>query len=172
MISEAGHPELWAFLRALSPGQRMSGTVAAIERFGVFVELDDGPAHPLFAGVGFITWPDLSWRHFDDPAEIVSPGQRVTCEFLVFDTYDGEARLSLRATQPDPYLQFEVGQVLPGRVTKLLPFGAFVRVEDGIEGLVHLSELSDDPVQVGDEVVVTVIDVDLQWHRLALSRRR
>ncbi|MEU8364343.1 S1 RNA-binding domain-containing protein [Nonomuraea sp. NPDC048882] len=181
--SATENPQLWAFLKAMRPGQRLAGTVAAIERFGIFVDLDDGPRHPLLPGVGFITMPELSWRRFEDPSEIVSIGQRITCEFLAFDTSNGEARLSLRATQPDPFQQFardiHVGQILHGSVTKLVPFGAFVRVADGIEGLIHLSELSTAPietpdqvVQEGEEVTVIVTDIDLQRRRLALSRRR
>lgn len=182
-LSATEHPRLWAFLKALRPGQRLSGTVASIERFGVFVDLDDGPDHPVFPGVGFITFPELSWLRFEDPREVVSVGQRVTCEFLVFDTHNGEARLSLRALQPDPFQQFAnripLGQPLPGRVTKLVPFGAFVRVEDGIEGLVHLSELAtapvdrpEDAVEVGDSITVVVTDIDQQRRRLSLSRRK
>ncbi|MEU6721314.1 S1 RNA-binding domain-containing protein [Nonomuraea sp. NPDC046802] len=181
--SAAEDSQLWAFLRALRPGQRLSGTVAAIERFGIFVDLDDGPKHPVFPGVGFITMPELSWHRFEDPSEIVSMGQHIACEVLAFDTYNGEARLSLRATQPDPFQQFardvHVGQILHGPVTKLVPFGAFVRVADGIEGLIHLSELSTAPietpdqvVQEGEEVTVIVTDIDLPRRRLALSRRR
>lgn len=176
------NPQLWAFLKALRPGQRLSGAVAAIEPFGVFVDLDDGPKHPAFPGVGFITMPELSWRRFEDASEVVSTGQRVTCEVLVFDTSNGEARLSLRATQPDPFRQFvravRVGQVLRGSVTKLVPFGAFVRVGDGVEGLIPLSELStapietpDQAVQAGDEVTVTVVEIDLSCRRLTLARR-
>jgi small subunit ribosomal protein S1 len=181
--SAAENPQLWAYLRALRPGQRLSGIVAAIERFGVFVDLDDGPGHPVFPGVGFIAMPELSWRRFEDPSEVISVGEHVTCEFLVFDTYNGEARLSLRATQPDPFQQFarrvHVGQILHGSVTKVVPFGVFVRVADGIEGLVHLGELatttieaSGDVVQIGDEVTVIITEIDLQRRRLALSRRQ
>jgi small subunit ribosomal protein S1 len=180
--SATENPQLWAFLKALRPGQLLSGTVAAIETFGVFVELDDGPRHPMFAGVGFITMPELSWRYFEDPFTIVSIGQRVTCAVLSFDTTNGEARLSLRDTQPDPLRQFarthQVGQVLPGSITKLVPIGAFVRVADGVEGLIHLSELSPTPietpeeaVQVGDEVTVAITEIDLPRRRLVLSRR-
>jgi ribosomal protein S1 len=179
--SATENPQLWAFLKALRPGQRLSGTVAAIKRFGVFVDLDDGPKHPVFPGVGFITIPELSWRWFQDPAEIVSTGQRVTCEVLVFDTANGEARLSLRATQPDPFARFadavQVGQTVRGPVTKLVPFGAFVRVGDGIEGLIHISELSatpidtpDQAVQVGEEVTVTITEIDRPRRRVRLSR--
>ncbi|WP_243725713.1 S1 RNA-binding domain-containing protein [Actinomadura rubrisoli] len=161
----------------------MAGTVAAIERFGIFVDLDEGPNHPVFTGVGLITMPELSWRRFDDPSQIVSIGQHITCEVLAFDTTNGEARLSLRATQPDPFQHFprdiHVGQVLHGTVTKLLPFGAFIRVADGIEGMIHLSELSTTPletpdqaVQEGGEITAIVTDIDLPQRRLALSRRR
>jgi ribosomal protein S1 len=181
--SATENPQLWGYLKALLPGQRLSGTVAAIERFGVFVDLDDGPNHPVFPGVGFITMPELSWQWFEDPAEIISVGQHITCEVLAFDTHNGEARLSLRATQPDPFQQFardaHVGQILRGPVTKLVPFGAFVRVADGLVGLIHLSELAappietpDQAVQIGDEVTVVITDIDAPRRRLAISRRQ
>lgn len=177
------HSELWAFLASLHPGERMTGTIASIERFGVFVALDEGPGHPVFPGVGFITFPELSWRHFEDPSEVVRVGERVTCEFLQFDTTNGEARLSLRATLPDPFGEFadrtEVGRTLRGRVTKLVPFGAFVEVADGVVGLVHLRELADtaveapeEVVRTGDGITVVVIEVDRPGRRLHLSRRR
>ncbi|RPE43951.1 small subunit ribosomal protein S1 [Streptomyces sp. Ag109_O5-1] len=176
-------PELWTFLKGLRPGEVLDGTVAAIERFGVFVALDEGPEHPVFPGVGFITFPELSWRHFDAASDVVAIGQRVSCEFLQFDTWNGEARLSLRAMEPDPFLVFvegiAVGQRLSGRVTKLVPFGVFVEVADGIAGLVRLSELSsvpvaapEDVVQVGDRLTVVVTDVDRERRRLSLSRRQ
>lgn len=170
------HPQLWAYLKALRRGQRLSGTVVAIETFGVFVDLDDGPDHPVFPGVGFITMPELSWHRFDDPSEVVSVGEHITCEFLVFDTHNGEARLSLRATRPDPFQEFarraRAGQILHGTVTKVLPFGVFVRVADGIEGLIHLSELTAPTVEAsGDEVSVIIIEIDTLRRRLALSRR-
>lgn len=177
------NPELWAFLKRLRPGEILTGTVASIERFGVFVALDEGPAHPIYPGVGFITYPELSWRLFEAANEVVEVGQRLSCEFLQFDTWNGEARLSLRAMQPDPFPGFVdgvvVGQKLNGRVTKLVPFGVFVEVADGIEGMVHLSELSpvpvsapEDVVQVGDELTVVAVDIDRERRRLSLSRRQ
>jgi ribosomal protein S1 len=182
-IAATENPELWAFLKQLRRGELLSGTVAAIERFGVFVALDEGPEHPVYPGVGFITYPELSWRRFEAASDVVEVGQRVSCEFLQFDTWNGEARLSLRAMQPDPFLVFVegivVGQRLSGRVTKLVPFGVFVELADGIEGLVHLSELSsvpvaapEDVVQVGDQVTVVVTDVDREQRRVSLSRRQ
>jgi small subunit ribosomal protein S1 len=177
------NPALWAFLKSLRVGETLSGEIASIERFGVFVALDDGPDHPVFPGVGFITMPELSWRYFESASEVVQVGQRVSCEFLQFDTWNGEARLSLRATQPDPFQTFAdsatVGQTLRGRVTKLIPFGVFVRVTDGIEGLVHLRELTptpveapEDAVQVGDQITVVITEIDRRRRRLALSRRQ
>ncbi|MFG1943900.1 S1 RNA-binding domain-containing protein [Nonomuraea sp. NPDC048826] len=170
------HPRLWAYLTALRPGRRLSGTVAAIESFGVFVDLDDAPGHPVFPGVGFITMPELSWHRFDDPSEVVTVGQRITCEFLGFDTYNGEARLSLRATRADPFQEFarraHAGQILYGTVTKVVPFGAFVRVADGVEGLVHFGEAAAPATMAaGDEVTVIVVGIDAVRRRLALARR-
>ncbi|MBD9701084.1 S1 RNA-binding domain-containing protein [Streptomyces sp. ID01-12c] len=182
-LGAEGAPELWAFLGGLRVGDVLGGTVAAVERFGVFVALDDGPEHPLFPGVGFITVPELSWRRIGDVSEVVRVGQRVDCEFLQFDTWNGEARLSLRALQPDPLQGFAdrvgVGRRLSGRVTKVVPFGVFVEVGEGIEGLVHLSELTVEPVEspdgvvrVGDEMTVVVTEVDRVRRRVALSRVR
>ncbi|MEW2079315.1 S1 RNA-binding domain-containing protein [Streptomyces sp. NPDC013433] len=175
--------ELWAFLKSLRVGGVLSGRVASIERFGVFVALDDGPDHPVFPGVGFITIPELSWRRFNTASDVVQVGQGVSCEFLQFDTTSGEARLSLRATQPHPFQTFAdgatVGQTLQGRVTKLVPFGVFVLVSDGIEGLVHLQELTWAPVeapegvvQVGDKITVVITEIDRERRRLVLSRRQ
>jgi ribosomal protein S1 len=171
MLSRAAteNPALWAFLKGLQPGRHLSGSVAEIQRFGVFVDLDEGPDHPVFAGVGFVTIPELSWLRFDDPADVVSVGQRVTGEFLVFDTTMGEARLSLRATQPDPFLEFarttRAGVRLPGRVTTIAPFGFFVDIGDGFEGLVRTQEQA---VVTGDEVTVEVAEIDVPRRRLLL----
>ncbi|MBM9508670.1 S1 RNA-binding domain-containing protein [Actinacidiphila acididurans] len=183
MEERSDNPELRAFLESLQSGQLLSGTVAAIESFGVFVALDDGPDHPDFPGVGLITMPELSWRRFEAASDVVHIGQRVSCEFLQFDTSNMEARLSLRATQPDPFQTFAdrtaVGQRLAGQVTKLVPFGAFVQVADGIEGLVHLRELTwesvntpEEVVRVGDEVTVVATDIDQVRRRLTLSLRQ
>ncbi|MVZ99099.1 S1 RNA-binding domain-containing protein [Actinomadura sp. LD22] len=170
-LTAAEHPELWAFLEGRRPGERLSGTVAAIERFGVFADLDEGPRHPVHPGVGFITRPELSWYPLDDPSDAVRVGQRVTCEFLQFDTMNGEARLSLRATRPDPFRAFarvhRAGDVLEGTVTKAVPFGVFVRVAGGVEGL--LRDVPDGNVRTGDAVAVVVGDIDVERRRVAFS---
>ncbi|MET7688115.1 S1 RNA-binding domain-containing protein [Streptomyces sp. NPDC005483] len=145
--------------------------------------LDDGPAHPVFPGVGFNSFAEMSWQRFEAATDVVHVGQRVSCEFLQFDTWNLEARLSLKTTQPDPFQVFAdtiaVGQKLPGQVTKLIPFGVFVQGADEIEGLVHLRELARTPVeapsnvvQVGDKITVVVTEIDRERRRLALSRRQ
>ncbi|SBV04486.1 small subunit ribosomal protein S1 [Streptomyces sp. Ncost-T6T-1] len=174
-------PELWAFLETLHRGDILSGTVAAIERFGVFVALDDGPAHPLFPGVGFIVIPELSWRHIDAPTNVVHVGRRVSCEFLQFDTYNAEARLSLKALEPDPLRAFAdctaVGQELRGTVEKVLAFGVIVGLGDGIAGLVSFRKAPGRPAvspvedfEVGEKVTVVVTEIDLPTRRVLLSR--
>ncbi|MGH4030280.1 S1 RNA-binding domain-containing protein [Actinomycetota bacterium Odt1-20B] len=169
-LTEQDHPELCAFLTSLRQGEILSGTVTAIERFGVFVALDDGPDHPAHPGVGFITIPELAWQRIEAVSDAVQVGQRVSCEFLQFDDWNLEARLSLRATRPDPLRAFadavEPGRELPGRVTKLVPFGVFVRVAEGIEGLIRGHRLG---LREGDEVTVRVTEVDRERRRVVLS---
>ena len=110
-------------------------------------------------------------------------GQEVTVEILEVDLDRERVSLSLKATQEDPWQVFArthaIGQIAPGKVTKLVPFGAFVRVADGIEGLVHISELSgkhvelaEQVVSVGEEVFVKVIDIDLERRRISLSLKQ
>ncbi|PZS31074.1 MAG: 30S ribosomal protein S1, partial [Pseudonocardiales bacterium] len=117
------------------------------------------------------------------PSEVVEVGQEVTVEVLDIDLDRERVSLSLKATQEDPWRQFarthQIGQVVPGKVTKLVPFGAFVRVQDGIEGLVHISELAErhveipeQVVQVGDDLLVKVIDIDLERRRISLSLKQ
>ena len=126
---------------------------------------------------------ELSWKHIDHPSEVVEVGQEVTVEVLDVDLDRERVSLSLKATQEDPWRQFArthaIGQVVPGRVTKLVPFGAFVRVDEGIEGLVHISELAERHVEipeqvvnVGDEILVKVIDIDLDRRRISLSLKQ
>jgi small subunit ribosomal protein S1 len=168
----AEHPDLWAFLAALSPGDLLSGTIAEVRDFGVFVALDDGPPHPVFSGVGFITIPELSWSWFEDPTEVVRVGQRVTCRFVDFDTSNGEARLSLRATLTDPFQAFAertaAGDRLRGEVFKEVPFGVLVRVAEAVEGLLPSPEGAERPT-VGETVRVTVAEIDRGSRRLLLA---
>ena len=163
------------FLQTLQKGQVRSGVVSSIVNFGAVVDL---------GGVdGLVHVSELSWKHIDHPSEVVEVGNEVTVEVLDVDFDRERVSLSLKATQEDPWQAFArthaIGQVVPGKVTKLVPFGAFVRVEDGIEGLVHISELAQRHVEVpeqvakvGDEVFVKVIDIDLERRRISLSLKQ
>lgn len=180
-LAATEHPDLWQYLKGLHAGDVLTGTVADIQNFGVFISLDAGPPHPSYPGVGFVTIPELTWEHFDEVTDIVRVGQRVRGEVLAFDTTNGEARLSLRVLRPDPFQIFadntSVGQSLTGTITKMIPFGVFVEVAEGVHGLIHKDELADDPVdslaevvQLGEDVQVTVIGLDRDRRRLHLSR--
>lgn len=163
------------FLQTLQKGQVRPGVVSSIVNFGAFVDL---------GGVdGLVHVSELSWKHIDHPSEVVEVGQEVTVEVLDVDFDRERVSLSLKATQEDPWQTFArthaIGQVVPGKVTKLVPFGAFVRVEDGIEGLVHISELAvrhvdlpEQVVNVGDDAFVKVIDIDLERRRISLSLKQ
>jgi small subunit ribosomal protein S1 len=163
------------FLNQLAKGQIRKGVVSSIVNFGAFVDL---------GGVdGLVHVSELSWKHIDHPSEVVEVGDEVTVEVLDVDMDRERVSLSLKATQEDPWQTFarthQIGQIVPGKVTKLVPFGAFVRVEEGIEGLVHVSELAERHVEipeqvvaVNDEVMVKIIDIDLERRRISLSLKQ
>jgi len=163
------------FLTQLQKGQVRNGVVSSIVNFGAFVDL---------GGVdGLVHVSELSWKHIDHPSEVVEVGQEVTVEVLDVDMDRERVSLSLKATQEDPWQHFArthaINQVVPGKVTKLVPFGAFVRVQEGIEGLVHISELAErhielpeQIVQVNDDIFVKVIDIDLERRRISLSLKQ
>ncbi|MGB8020284.1 MAG: 30S ribosomal protein S1 [Candidatus Nanopelagicales bacterium] len=164
-----------SFLNQLQRGQIRNGVVSSIVNFGAFVDL---------GGVdGLVHVSELSWKHIDHPSEVVTVGDEVTVEVLDVDMDRERVSLSLKATQEDPWQHFarthQMGQVVPGKVTKLVPFGAFVRVEEGIEGLVHVSELAERHVEipeqvvtVNDDIFVKVIDIDLERRRISLSLKQ
>ncbi len=160
------------FLANLKPGEVRRGVVSSVVNFGAFVDLGgmDGLVHVS----------ELSWKHVDHPGSVVQVGDEIDVQVLEVDLDRERISLSLKATQQDPWQEFasahQVGELVYGRVTKLVPFGAFVQVGDGIEGLVHISEMSahhvDLPEQVvtpGEELWVKIIDLDLQRRRISLS---
>ena len=163
------------FLDELKKGQVRKGVISSIVNFGAFVDL---------GGVdGLVHVSELSWKHIDHPNEVVQVGDEVTVEVLDVDLERERVSLSLKATQEDPWQHFarthQIGQIVPGKATKLVPFGAFVRVEEGIEGLVHISELAErhveipeQVVQIGDSVMVKIIDIDLERRRISLSLKQ
>ena len=129
---------------------------------------------------GLIHVSELSWKHVDHPSSVVTVGDEVEVKVIDVDMDRERIALSLKATQQDPWNEFasthRVGELTYGRVTKLVPFGAFVQVGEGIEGLVHISEMAahhvDLPEQVvtpGEELWVKIIDLDLQRRRISLS---
>ncbi len=160
------------FLDNLKPGEVRTGTVSSVVNFGAFVDLGgmDGLVHVS----------ELSWKHVDHPGSVVAVGDEIEVQVLEVDLSRERISLSLKATQQDPWQEFasdhRPGELVYGRVTKLVPFGSFVQVGDGIEGLVHISEMSahhvDLPEQVvtpGEELWVKIIDLDLQRRRISLS---
>ncbi len=160
------------FLTNLKPGERRRGVVSSVVNFGAFVDLGGMD--------GLIHVSELSWKHIDHPGSVVAVGDEVDVEVLEVDLDRERISLSLKATQQDPWQEFAsthaVDELVYGRVTKLVPFGAFIQVGDGIEGLVHISEMSahhvDLPEQVvtpGEELWVKIIDLDVDRRRISLS---
>ncbi|MBC2866417.1 S1 RNA-binding domain-containing protein [Streptomyces mexicanus] len=168
-------PALRAFLLAFERGQVVTGTVSAVHNFGVFVHVDGEPEGLC---TGFIRVPDLTWGWISHPSEAVEAGQRITAEVILAETRSGQVTLSLKALQEDPLIRFadQVGRVLTGPITKIVPFGVFVQLAADVVGFLHLSELTDQPVETPDQLVdegglitVKVTEVDLQRHRVRLG---
>ncbi|MEI8126217.1 MAG: 30S ribosomal protein S1 [Actinomycetota bacterium] len=160
------------FLTNLKPGERRKGIISSVVNFGAFVDLGGMD--------GLIHVSELSWKHIDHPNQVVAVGDEVDVEVLDVDFSKERISLSLKATQGDPWQEFSnghaVGQLVYGRITKVVPFGAFVQVGDGIEGLVHISEMAshhvespDQVVSPGEELWVKIIELDAARRRISLS---
>jgi small subunit ribosomal protein S1 len=159
----------------LKQGDIVTGVISNIVDFGAFVDLD---------GIdGLIHISELSWGHVNHPSEVLAVGDKVNVKVLDIDRERQRVSLGLKQTQEDPWQglmdTYKVGDVLTGKVTKLVSFGTFVQVLDGIEGLVHISELAnhhvekpEEIVSVGDEIEVKVIEIDTDRRRLSLSIKR
>jgi len=162
-------------LDRLQPGQVVEGAISNIVDFGAFVDLD---------GIdGLIHISELSWSHVNHPSEILNIGDVVPVKVLDIDRDRQRISLGLKQTQEDPWQRvmdtYSVGDVLEGKVTKVVSFGAFVEILDGVEGLVHISELAqhhvENPREVvsqGDSVKAKIIEVDAERRRLSLSLKR
>ena len=174
VLEEGRKAERAEVLAKLTKGMRLKGVVSSIVDFGAFVDL---------GGIdGLVHISELSWSHVNHPSEIVKVGQEVEVEVLDVDLNRERISLGLKQTTEDPWRtlvkNYPVGAIIEGKVTKLVPFGAFVELGDGIEGLVHISEMAprhvDVPSQVcnvGDTVQVKVMDVDLDRRRISLSMK-
>jgi small subunit ribosomal protein S1 len=162
-------------LDKLEPGQVIEGDISNIVDFGAFVDLE---------GIdGLIHISELSWSHVNHPSEILSIGDKVRVKVLDIDRDRQRISLGLKQTQEDPWQTalstYKEGDVVEGVVTKIVAFGAFVEIMSGVEGLVHISELSqqhvESPTEVvrpGDKVKVQVLEVDDSRRRLSLSVKR
>jgi small subunit ribosomal protein S1 len=168
------------FLSSLRVGDAVSGVIATgLNDIGVYVHLDDR----LGRFLGFLRVPEMSWIRFDSVDDIAPIGREVRAEIISIDFAREQVSLSMKALQPDPWQHYadthKGGDMVSGAVTKLVPIGAFVQVAEGVEGLVHLTELVDHDVEspqevlaVGDQVRAAVLDVDRQRRRISLSLRR
>jgi small subunit ribosomal protein S1 len=162
-------------LDKLQPGMVVEGAISNIVDFGAFVDLD---------GIdGLIHISELSWSHVNHPSEILNIGDTVPVKVLDIDRERQRISLGLKQTQQDPWQRvvdaYNVGDELEGKVTKVVTFGAFVEIMDGVEGLVHISELAQhhvenprEVVEPGQTVRVKVLEIDSERRRLSLSVKR
>ncbi len=171
-LEEAQAEQRQAFLDDLQPGDVRQGVVSSVVNFGAFVDLGgmDGLVHVS----------ELSWQHVSHPSEVVSVGDKVDVRVLEVDRDRERISLSIRQTREDPWDTFareaQPGSIIDGVVTKTVPFGAFVSVGDGVEGLVHVSEIAIHHVEspelelsIGQAVKVKVTEVDVDRRRVSLS---
>ncbi|MSO44851.1 MAG: 30S ribosomal protein S1 [Thermoleophilia bacterium] len=159
----------------LAPGKVVEGTISNIVDFGAFVDLD---------GIdGLIHISELSWSHVNHPSEVVNVGEKVDVQVLEIDRERQRISLGLKQTQADPWQSvietYQINDIVPGTVTKVVTFGAFVEIHAGVEGLVHISELADhhvenprEVVNQGDGLEVRIIEIDAERRRLSLSLKR
>jgi small subunit ribosomal protein S1 len=159
----------------LEPGKVVEGTISNIVDFGAFVDLD---------GIdGLIHISELSWSHVNHPSEVLNVGEKVDVKVLEIDRDRQRISLGLKQTQADPWQSvietYQINDIVPGKVTKVVTFGAFVEIHAGVEGLVHISELADhhvenprEVVNQGDELEVRIIEIDADRRRLSLSLKR
>lgn len=164
--------EFWQKVR---PGQVLKGIVTTLRPFGAFVEL---------GGLeGLVHISEISWNRIDHPSQVLKPGQEVNVLVMDVNPQERKIALSIKRLQPDPWVgveeRYKVGQIVRGKVTNVVDFGAFVEVEKGLEGLIHVSELANgnfihprNVVEEGDEVMALVLEVSEKNRKLSLSTRR
>jgi len=181
VLSERSATQEWRkaqkhrLLSELQPGDILSGRVNQLTNFGAFIDLGgaDGLAHIS----------ELSWQRVNHPREVLTPGQEVKVMVVEIDAERERIGLSLRRLQANPWetidQRYSLGQLVTGPVTNVAPFGAFVQIEEAVEGLIHASELDVDPqaqprdlLQPGQQVTAKIISLDKQRQRMGLSLRR
>jgi small subunit ribosomal protein S1 len=162
-------------MEELAEGKTASGTVTGITDFGAFVDLGGAD--------GLIHISELSWRQVDDPREVVEVGDEVEVYVLNLDWDRTRIALSLKRLNPNPWSQvaghYEVGELVEGRVSRVLDFGAFIQLDLGVEGLLHISEMAGasqlsptEILQSGQRVLVKIIGIDAHKQRITLSARQ
>ena len=174
LLEEGRKNERAEILEKLTKGMRLKGTVSSIVDFGAFVDL---------GGIdGLVHISELSWNHVNHPSEVVKVGDEVEVEVLDVDLQRERISLGLKQTTEDPWLKlaeaFPIGSIVDGKVTKIVPFGAFIELNENVEGLVHISEMAgrhiDTPAQVakvGDAVKVKVMEINPERRRISLSMK-
>jgi small subunit ribosomal protein S1 len=162
-------------LTTLKEGDVRSGVVTSIADFGAFVDIGGAD--------GLVHLSELSWSRVKHPSEVLKPGDKVKVYVLSVDNDRKRIALSIKRTQSEPWStvseRYHLGQVVEGTITQLASFGAFARIEDGVEGLIHVSEMGDgrvqhprDVVQEGDVVQARIIRIDPARKRMGLSMRQ
>jgi small subunit ribosomal protein S1 len=160
------------------PGALVKGRVRNLTNYGAFIEIEEGID-------GLLHVSDMSWtRKIGHPSEVVEKGQEVECKVVSVDQERRRIALGLKQMDDDPWAtdipgRYQPGQLVTGKVTKITNFGVFVGLEDGLEGLLHISELAEhkvenpeDVVKVGDEIEVKILRVDADERKIGLSRKR
>jgi small subunit ribosomal protein S1 len=160
-------------LDELKPGEVRRGVVSNLANFGAFVDLGGAD--------GLVHISQLAWSRVNHPSEVLKVGQEVEVQVLSVDKEKKKIALSIKRAEVDPWTTVEQrytpGQVVTGTITKIAPFGAFARIEDGIEGLIHLSELMPgmDPkssLHEGQQLQLRILRIDADRRRLGLSLRQ
>jgi len=174
LLEEGRKNERGEILEKLTKGMRLKGNVSSIVDFGAFVDL---------GGIdGLVHISELSWSHVNHPSEVVKVGDEVEVEVLDVDLQRERISLGLKQTTEDPWVKlveaYPVGAIVDGKVTKIVPFGCFIKLAENVEGLVHISEMASkhietpaQVVKVGNEVKVKVMEVNLERRRISLSMK-
>ncbi len=174
LIEKEKGEKMESFWSKVEVGQEYTGTVKSVTNFGVFVDL----------GVvdGLIHISELSWKKINRPSDVLKPGQTVTVRILGFDREKQKVSLGYRKAEENPWFNVEnkygIGDVVEGKIVRLVPFGAFVELEEGVEGLVHISQISnvrlgkpDEVLSVGQPVKMKVLEVNPELKKISLSIR-
>lgn len=168
-VAEVNKDKVW---ETLVKGEKRKGVVKKLAKYGAFVDI---------GGVdGLVHISDMSWKRISDPSEVVAVGDNVEVFVLDFDKVKGRISLGLKEVEKDPWnyfaLKSKIGDIFKGKVVNLQNFGAFVEIEDGIQGLVHVSNISEDNVinpasvlKIGQEVRVKLLEIDEENKKISLS---